>query len=152
VVRSTQRVGLAPLLHAAEQAAKIPLYGCRDCGDCSLPDIAFLCPQSQCAKNQRNGPCGGSTDGECEVPGRDCIWARAYDRLAARGLAASMLDRPVAVADNALAHTSSWANALTGQDLHARREQIVPPPVVPQPAVPARDAVQLPAPRASLPA
>jgi methylenetetrahydrofolate reductase (NADPH) len=133
VVRSTQRVGLAPLLHAAEQAVKIPLYGCRDCGDCSLPDIAFLCPQSQCAKNQRNGPCGGSTDGECEVPGKDCIWARAYDRLAARGLAASMLDRPVAVADNALAHTSSWASALTGQDLHARREEIVPSPVAPPP-------------------
>jgi hypothetical protein len=58
-----------------------------------------------------------------------------------------MLDRSVAVADNALAHTSSWANALTGQDLHARREEIVPSPVVATP-----DDAQLPAPRASLPA
>ena len=45
----------------------MPLFGCRDCGDCSLPDIAYVCPESQCAKNQRNGPCGGTRDGLCEV-------------------------------------------------------------------------------------
>ena len=28
------------------------------------------------------GACGGSTAGECEIPGKECIWARAYDRLA----------------------------------------------------------------------
>ena len=30
--------------HAAEQMMKVPLYGCRDCGDCSLPDIGELMP------------------------------------------------------------------------------------------------------------
>ena len=44
-------------------------FQCKDCGDCSLPDIAFLCPESQCAKNQRNGPCGGTREGRCEVDG-----------------------------------------------------------------------------------
>jgi len=50
-------------VHALEQVAKVPLFGCKDCGDCSLPEIAYVCPESQCAKNQRNGPCGGTRDG-----------------------------------------------------------------------------------------
>lgn len=141
VVRRTQRAGLARGLHLAEQVIKRPLYGCQDCGDCSLPDIAFLCPESQCAKNQRNGPCGGSRDGECEVPGKDCIWARAYDRLAASGELEQLLRHPVTVQDNALRHSSSWANAVTGVDLHARREQVAAQagpvaPVIPVAPVP----------------
>jgi methylenetetrahydrofolate reductase (NADPH) len=143
VVRVTQRRGLSRGLQLAEQVIKRPLYGCQDCGDCSLPDIAFLCPESQCVKNQRNGPCGGSRDGECEVPGKDCIWARAYDRLDARGLAASMLDRPVAVQDNALRHSSSWANAVAGQDLHARRRTAVDPVPVEPTSVARRHTVPL---------
>src|ERR1019366_4680632 len=42
-------------LRSMEHLSKAVLYQCKDCGDCSLPDIAFLCPESQCAKNQRNG-------------------------------------------------------------------------------------------------
>ena len=61
VERGPSPVGRA--LHLMEQASKIPLFGCRDCGDCSLPDIAYLCPESQCVKNQRNGPCGGTREG-----------------------------------------------------------------------------------------
>ena len=33
---------------------------CRRCGDCTLAEMAFLCPQSQCAKFLFNGQCGGS--------------------------------------------------------------------------------------------
>jgi methylenetetrahydrofolate reductase (NADPH) len=131
VVRRTQRAGLARGLHLAEQLIKRPLYGCQDCGDCSLPDIGFLCPESQCAKNQRNGPCGGSRDGACEVPGKDCIWARAYDRMAASGALDQLLRHPVTVQDNALRHSSSWANAVTGVDLHARRGQQPSTPTAP---------------------
>mgnify|MGYP001096334471 CR=1 FL=1 len=61
--------------------AKVPLFGCRDCGDCSLPEIAYVCPESQCAKNQRNGPCGGTREGLCEVYDTECIWSQAYERL-----------------------------------------------------------------------
>ncbi len=71
-------------LRVLEHASKTAMFGCKDCGDCSLPDIAFLCPESQCAKNQRNGPCGGTRDGKCEVAEFECIWARAYDRLKVR--------------------------------------------------------------------
>jgi methylenetetrahydrofolate reductase (NADPH) len=111
------------LAHAAEQAAKVPLFHCRDCGDCSLPDIAYVCPESQCAKNQRNGPCGGTRDGLCEVYDTECIWSQAYERLKAYGEEESMLDGPVIVKDNALAGTSAWANTFLRRDHHARDEE-----------------------------
>jgi methylenetetrahydrofolate reductase (NADH) len=109
--------------HALEQAAKLPLFDCHDCGDCSLPEIAYVCPESQCAKNQRNGPCGGTRDGLCEVYDTECIWSQAYERLKAYGEEESMLDGPVVVKDNALAGTSAWANALLGRDHQARAER-----------------------------
>jgi methylenetetrahydrofolate reductase (NADPH) len=108
--------------HALEQAAKVPLFGCRDCGDCSLPEIAYVCPESQCAKNQRNGPCGGTRDGLCEVYDTECIWSQAYERLKAYGEEEEMLDGPVVIKDNALAGTSAWANTFLGRDHLARRE------------------------------
>ena len=103
-------------MHVAEQAVKIPMFGCRDCGDCSLPEIAYLCPEAQCAKNQRNGPCGGSTDGQCESPGRECIWVRAYNRLKPYGEEARLLERPVAIKDAHLRGTASWANFYLKRD------------------------------------
>jgi methylenetetrahydrofolate reductase (NADPH) len=112
--------------HALEQAAKVPLFGCADCGDCSLPEIAYVCPESQCAKNQRNGPCGGTRDGLCEVYDTECIWSEAYERLKAYGEEESMLDGPVVVKDNALAGTSAWANTFLGRDHQARQESAEP--------------------------
>ena len=105
--------------HALEQITKVPVYGCLDCGDCSLPDIAYLCPESQCAKNQRNGPCGGTKDGKCEVLDKDCIWSRAYDRLKAVGREEDMLKRPVVFKNAALQGTSAWGNTFLGRDHHS---------------------------------
>jgi methylenetetrahydrofolate reductase (NADPH) len=110
--------------HLVEQASKVPLFGCEDCGDCSLPDIAYLCPESSCAKNQRNGPCGGTRDGGvCEVEDFDCIWSRAYDRLKAYGEEETMLDGPVVIKDTALQGTSAWANTFLGRDHHAKHSE-----------------------------
>jgi methylenetetrahydrofolate reductase (NADH) len=109
--------------HALEQAAKVPMFKCRDCGDCSLPDIAYVCPESICAKNQRNGPCGGTRDGLCEVYETECIWSQAYERLKAYGEEEDMLANPVVVKDNALARTSAWGNALLGRDHQAKSGQ-----------------------------
>jgi methylenetetrahydrofolate reductase (NADH) len=116
VERGPRPVGKA--LHVLEQAAKVPLFRCRDCGDCSLPEIAYVCPESQCAKNQRNGPCGGTRDGLCEVYDTECIWSQAYERLKAYGEADSLVDGPVVIKDNALRGTSAWANAFLGRDHH----------------------------------
>ncbi len=110
-------------MHFAEQAAKVPLFGCRDCGDCSLPEIAYVCPESQCAKNQRNGPCGGTREGLCEVYDTECIWSQAYERLKAYGEEESMLDGPVVVKDNALVRTSAWANTFLGRDHLGKHER-----------------------------
>ena len=116
VDRGPRPIGKA--LHVLEQAAKVPLFHCRDCGDCSLPEIAYVCPESQCAKNQRNGPCGGTRDGLCEVYDTECIWSQAYERLKAYGEAETLVDGPVVIKDNALRGTSAWANAFLGRDHH----------------------------------
>ena len=109
--------------HVFEQAVKVPMFDCQDCGDCSLPDIAYQCPEGACAKNQRNGPCGGSLNGECEVPGKPCVWAVAYDRLRPYGEAMTMLDRDPVIGDNALRGTSAWANTFLGRDHYAHRTE-----------------------------
>jgi methylenetetrahydrofolate reductase (NADPH) len=113
---------LARAAHVAEQAAKVPMFHCRDCGDCSLPEIAYVCPESMCAKNQRNGPCGGTRDGLCEVYDTECIWSQAYERLKAYGESEAMLDGPVVIKDNALNRTSAWANTFLGRDHNTKRE------------------------------
>lgn len=121
------RQGPAPL-RLVERASKAVMFQCRDCGDCSLPDIAFLCPESQCAKNQRNGPCGGTRDGKCEVGELDCIWSRAYDRLKYEGRADQLLAHAPVIQDQTLRGTSSWANTWLQRDHHARPNPSAPPP------------------------
>lgn len=120
--RAIEGARLGPLAHAVERVIKAPMYGCRDCGDCSLPEIAYLCPESRCAKNQRNGPCGGARDGACEVPGRPCIWAQAYERLRAYGEAEAMLERRPTITDHELRQTSAWANTFLGRDHTTRAD------------------------------
>ena len=110
-------------MHSLEQMAKVPAFECRDCGDCTLPDIAYLCPESQCVKNQRNGPCGGTRFGKCEIGEKDCIWARAYERLKPYGEEEDMLERPVVFKNAALKGTSAWANTFLGRDHHAKSEE-----------------------------
>jgi methylenetetrahydrofolate reductase (NADPH) len=117
-----------PLMHAVEHLGKNVMFGCKDCGDCSLPDIAFLCPESSCAKNQRNGPCGGTRDGQCEVADFECIWSRAYDRLKAEGRAEQLLAHAPVIQDQSLRGTSSWANTWLGRDHLAKK---MPAPVGP---------------------
>jgi len=112
------------LLRVLEEVSKTALYDCKDCGDCSLPEIAYLCPESQCAKNQRNGPCGGTREGRCEVDGfGDCIWLRAYERLKHDGKENSLLDHAPVAQNQGLRKTSAWANNWLGRDHAARRER-----------------------------
>jgi methylenetetrahydrofolate reductase (NADH) len=122
------------LLRAVERLSKAALFRCQDCGDCSLPEIAFLCPESQCAKNQRNGPCGGTRDGRCEVDGfGDCIWLRAYERLRHDGREPELLAHAPVVQNQGLRGTSSWANFWLGRDHTAQR---VPPAGAGRPEAP----------------
>jgi methylenetetrahydrofolate reductase (NADPH) len=117
---AVEKYRLSRPAHVLEHAVKVPLFDCRDCGDCSLPDVAYLCPESQCPKGERNGPCGGSHDGICEVLPRPCVWVRAYDRLKPYDEELTMLDRPAVLVDNALRRTSAWANTYLGRDHYGR--------------------------------
>ena len=110
-----------------EHINKVVLFDCMNCGDCALFDVAFLCPMSQCPKNQRNGPCGGSFEGWCEVhPEKRCVWVRAYQRLKAHHKEDSIGEYIVPPCNWELQHTSSWLNFYLGRDHSAKRLGIEP--------------------------
>ncbi len=112
------------LLTEFEYWIKFVSSRCRRCGDCTLLEVAFLCPQSQCPKYLFNGPCGGSREGWCEVfPGtRRCIYFRAYDRLKPVGEEESLKEGYTPPRDWTLDQTSSWANYFLGRDHHGRKQ------------------------------
>ncbi len=107
-----------------EHLVKFLLYRCRNCGDCTLAELAFLCPQSGCAKNILNGACGGSRQGWCEVyPGRkQCFYVRVYERLKGAGLLRTLPEGFVPPRDWGLNETSSWLNFFLHRDHHNRRK------------------------------
>lgn len=59
---------------------------CQACGDCLLHLTGGICPVTRCSKSHFHGPCGGSTEGHCEI-GREvpCGWQLIVDRLKALG-------------------------------------------------------------------
>lgn len=60
---------------------------CQGCGNCLLGITGGICPIARCAKQLMNGPCGGSTGGNCEISEDvDCAWQLIWDRLKALGL------------------------------------------------------------------
>jgi methylenetetrahydrofolate reductase (NADPH) len=71
-----------------------------------------------CSKGARNGPCGGSADAQCELQDKECIWARAYDRMKYYHESKDMLSGPVVFYNASLRNTSSWANTYLGRDHH----------------------------------
>jgi methylenetetrahydrofolate reductase (NADPH) len=99
---------------------------CRHCGDCAMLELAYLCPMSQCPKNQRNGPCGGSFEGWCEAyPNqRKCIYVLAYERLKAHGADQSLGEDLVPPVNYDLNETSSWINFYLGRDHSAPKLKI----------------------------
>ncbi len=60
---------------------------CQACGDCVLGLTGGICPIARCSKRLLNGPCGGSTNGKCEIdPNVECAWQLIWDRLKALGM------------------------------------------------------------------
>ncbi len=104
------------LFTGAEHAVKATLFGCRMCGQCTLPVTGYVCPMG-CPKELRNGPCGGvGADGSCEVyPELRCVWVDAYERAASQGRADDLrlLHRP---ADHRRWGQSAWLNYWQGRD------------------------------------
>jgi ferredoxin len=59
---------------------------CAACGDCILHLTGGICPIARCSKSLLNGPCGGSSNGHCEI-GEEapCAWQLIFDKLKAAG-------------------------------------------------------------------
>jgi Na+-translocating ferredoxin:NAD+ oxidoreductase subunit C len=79
--------------HAVNYPTEVGYHGisleeekCAACGQCYLNLTGGICPITSCAKGLLNGPCGGATNGKCEVNSSvDCAWVRIYERLNKRG-------------------------------------------------------------------
>ncbi len=113
---------LAKIFGFFEHLFKVTLYDCQNCGDCALYEVAYLCPMSQCPKNQRNGPCGGSYNGWCEVypDERKCVWVKAYRRFKS-GHHEDDIGKTIVPPNNwELWQTPSWLNFFTGRDHSSR--------------------------------
>lgn len=109
-----RRPKTARLVERAEFLVKSPVFGCQSCGNCVLGHLEYVCPQT-CPKNLRNGPCGGTFRGQCEVVDKPCIWVEVYDRAKAAG----QLDELrvyVPPRDPGLQGTSSWINFFLKRD------------------------------------
>jgi len=99
------------LMYLAEHPIKRMLLGCQHCGDCAIQHVGFLCPESGCPKHTRNGACGGSLHGMCEVnTDKRCVWFRAHKRLASQKKIEEMCTGCVPPRMWELNHTSSWLN------------------------------------------
>jgi len=109
---------LTAMLRTFERWIKVCLFYCRMCGDCTLEESTYICPQSGCPKNLLNGPCGGSRNKTCEVfPDRYCFWVRVYNRVDPDTTLEQLGNRPFMHPKNwALDQTSSWINFYKGKD------------------------------------
>jgi ferredoxin len=55
---------------------------CQACGACILASTGGICPVARCSKRILNGPCGGSSNGKCEIDKKvPCGWQLIYERL-----------------------------------------------------------------------
>jgi len=55
---------------------------CSMCAECVLDITAGICPVTLCPKSLFNGPCGGVSQGKCEVDReKDCAWVLIYQEL-----------------------------------------------------------------------
>jgi methylenetetrahydrofolate reductase (NADPH) len=128
-----RRPRLAAALERAELAVKKPVFGCQACGNCVLGHMEYVCPQT-CPKQMRNGPCGGTHLGRCEVVDRPCIWVEVYHRARAADRVAD-LSRYIPPPDRSLQGTSSWINYFLERDSRPRDE-------APPSSRPGRDSIR----------
>jgi methylenetetrahydrofolate reductase (NADPH) len=130
-----RRPSWAQMLERAEVAVKTPVFGCQSCGNCVLGSMEHVCPQT-CPKQLRNGPCGGTNNGQCEViPEQACIWVRVYERAKAAN-ELELLKVYIPPPDRSLKGTSAWINYFLNKDSRPGHPKSGAPPSVSQPEKP----------------
>lgn len=103
------------LIFKAEKWIKEKMFGCQTCGQCILSHTKMICPMN-CPKGLRNGPCGGTLDGKCEViPEIDCVWTNI--ELKKKGAKADKIHLPL---KEELLNTASYVNLVSGKDRETR--------------------------------
>ena len=96
---------------------------CAACGQCVLGLTGGICPIARCAKQLLNGPCGGSSDGKCEIdPELDCAWQLIYDKLLAQGRLDALLE---------ITPPKDWSTSRDGGPRKIVREDLQEPTVAP---------------------
>ncbi|MBW2589234.1 MAG: methylenetetrahydrofolate reductase C-terminal domain-containing protein [Deltaproteobacteria bacterium] len=109
-----------------EDPVKGLLLSCQKCGDCGIQHLAFQCPESGCPKHTRNGACGGSKNGMCEVfPDKRCVWEKAYHRLASVNQTDVMTNECIPPRMWELDHTSSWLNFHLKRDHQSKSSELI---------------------------
>lgn len=105
---------LEAILSRLERATKERAVGCQACGSCRLPHTFYICPET-CPKGLANGPCGGTSDNQCEFGDRECIHNAKY-RIAKEAGALRELEEVLIPAVPAARRGScSWTAHFKGQ-------------------------------------
>lgn len=90
---------------------------CAGCGTCAIHNFDGICPIARCAKSLMNGPCGGSSNGTCEVnQDLECIW----DVIVRKKIGAGKLNDLVGVKG-----FKDWRTARDGGPRRSIREELV---------------------------
>ena len=81
IISGNDTIFLGEIKHINEFERK-----CNLCGECISNLFGGFCPITACPKSMLNGPCGGSTNGKCEVNKEmDCVWDFIIKRLKEKG-------------------------------------------------------------------
>ena len=103
------------LIFKAEKWIKEKMFDCQTCGQCILSHTEMICPMN-CPKGLRNGPCGGTLDGKCEVlPELDCVWTNIERKKGD--------DKKMKIhlpPREELLNTASYVNLINGKDRETR--------------------------------
>ncbi|MCP4574725.1 MAG: hypothetical protein GY846_00350 [Deltaproteobacteria bacterium] len=90
---------------------------CAGCGACAIHLFGGLCPIARCSKSLLNGPCGGSSNGKCEISNEvDCVW----DLIVTKMMEQDRLDELTVFRP-----PKSWTTARDGGPRKMIREELV---------------------------
>lgn len=106
------------IIFQSEKWLKEKLFDCQTCGQCVLSHTGLICPMN-CPKGLRNGPCGGTLNGKCEViPELDCVWMNIETKK--KGEGSRKIHLPL---KEELLNTASYVNFFNGRDRETRLPQ-----------------------------